>query len=274
MLLLWLNWKGQQEFGTSTFKKMKMKYFISLTILLIGTRISFAQTNQISNTVLDTTENFRNQLFESGRVTFGLKAGYTHGNFYGSEIDDIFADGTTQWISGFHVGILVNSEISDYFWLKHELIFSQRGAVVALFDSLNGNYSSKLKTYYVDLYPLNLTFHYKGFQLYGGPYISLLTYANIQRKNDNGVLFNDESIFGDASQFEDNSKYLQKFDFGMNFGIEYQFPFGLFIGAKYNHGFTDIFQYANSYTLNDPKTTPIKIYNRAFLFSVGYSFCK
>jgi hypothetical protein len=253
---------------------MKMKYFISLTIFLIGTGISFAQTSQKANTVIDTTENFRNQLFKSGSVTFGLKAGYTQGNFYGSEIDYIFAGGTTKWISGFHAGMLVNSKVSKYFWLKHELIFSQRGAIVTLFDSLTGNYSSKLKTYYLDLYPLNPTFHYKRFQLYGGPYISLLTHANIQRKNENGVLFKDKSIFGDASQFEDNSKYLQKFDFGMNLGIEYQFPFGFFIGAKYNHGFTDIFQYANSYTLNDPKTTPIKIYNRAFWVSVGYSFGK
>jgi hypothetical protein len=253
---------------------MKMKYFVLLTILLIETGISFAQTNQKANTVIDTTENFRNQLFKSGRVNFGLKAGYTQGNFYGSEINYIFAKGTTKWIAGFHAGILVNSEMSKYFWLKHELIFSQRGAVFTLFDSLNGNYSSKLKTYYLDLYPLNPTFHYKGFQIYGGPYISLLTHASIQRKDANGFLFNDTSIFGDASQFEDNSKYLQKFDFGMNFGIEYQFPSGLLIGAKYNHGFTDIFQYANSYTLDDPKTTPIKIYNRAFWVSVGYSFGK
>jgi hypothetical protein len=251
-----------------------MKYLITLSILLIGTGISFAQTNQKANTVTDTTENFRNQLFESGSVTFSLKVGYTQGNFYGNEVDYIFAEGTTKWISGFHAGVLVNTKVSKSFWFKHELIFSQRGAVVMLSDSLNGNYSSKLKTYYLDLYPLNPTFHYKGFQLYGGPYISLLTHANIQRKDENGVLFNDKSIFGDASQFEENSKYLQKLDFGMNFGIEYQFPFGLLIGAKYNYGFTDIFQYANSYTLDDPKTTPIKIYNRAFLFSVGYSLGK
>jgi hypothetical protein len=253
-----------------------MKYFISLTILLIGTGVSFAQTNQKANTVIDTTENFRNQLFKSSSVTFGLKAGYTQGNFYGSEIDYIFAEGKTKWIAGFHAGMLVNSKVSKYFWLKHELIFSQRGAVVILFDNLNGNYSSKLKTYYLDLYPLNPTFHYKRFQLYGGPYISLLTHANIQRKNENGKLYSDKSIFGDAanSEADDENKYLQKFDFGMNFGIEYQFPSGLLIGAKYNHGFTDIFQYANSYTLDDPKTTPINIYNRDFLFSVGYSFGK
>ena len=38
-------------------------------------------------------------------------------------------------------------------------------------------------------------------------------------------------------------------------------------------GFTDIFQYANSYTFNDPKKE-IKIYNKAILFSIGYSFIK
>jgi hypothetical protein len=52
-----------------------------------------------------------------------------------------------------------------------------------------------------------------------------------------------------------------------------QNPFGLFIGTKYMQGFTDIFQYANSYTFNDPKKE-IKIYNKAILFSIGYSFIK
>ncbi|MFN3918629.1 MAG: PorT family protein, partial [Flavobacteriales bacterium] len=89
-----------------------------------------------------------------------------------------------------------------------------------------------------------------------------------------GNFYIDKSIFGDAGNDESEKKYLQKFDFGLNAGIEYQFPFGLLIGAKYTHGFTDLFQYANSYTLGDIKTDNIKIYNRSVMFSIGYVFSR
>lgn len=75
---------------------------------------------------------------------------------------------------------------------------------------------------------------------------------------------------GEGGNDESKQKYLQKFDFGFNVGIEYQFSFGLLVGLKYTHGLTDIFQYANSYTFDDPKTGNIKIFNRSFLFSLGY----
>jgi hypothetical protein len=127
---------------------------------------------------------------------------------------------------------------------------------------------------YLDLFPFSPTFHIKGFQLYAGPYVSLLANAIILRKDENGNEYNDHSIFGTPNNFEDEQKYLQKFDFGVHAGIEYQFRFDLHLGAKYMHGFTDIFQYANSYTLEDTKTDAIKIFNQGFLFSIGYSFIR
>lgn len=259
---------------------MKNIIYVLLSVIFINS-VSFAQTNSEIKTskseiTIDTTEEYRKKLFNSGKVTFGLKAGYTHSNLYGSEIDYIFADNKADWLPGFHAGIFINSQLSKYFWLKHELIFSQRGAGITLSDSINGPFPSQLKTYYVDLYPINLCFHIKGLQIYSGPYISALTHASIQRKDINGNLFNDNSIFGDPGNREgDNeNKYLQKFDFGVNAGIEYQFPFGVILGVKYNHGFTDIFQYANSYTNGDTKLDNIKIYNRSLLFSIGYTLVR
>jgi hypothetical protein len=249
-----------------------MKKIIYIIIAAFFCNVALAQDQ--SKTEIDTTEAYSNKLFKSGNVTFGLKAGYTHSNLYGNEIDYIFADSKTTALPSFHAGIVVNSQIGKYFWLKHELLLNQRGAGVSLNDSINGNYTSTLKMLYVDLYPISPTFHYKGFQIYAGPYVTALTHASIQRKDINGKLFNDKSIFGDAgnSEGDGENKYLQKFDFGLNAGIEYQFPFGLLIGIKYNHGFTDIFQYANSYTNGDTKVDNIKIYNKALIFSLGYSF--
>lgn len=240
-----------------------MKQFIYTVIVsAFGIQMAKAQSEiEIPNSVI-----------QIGKVTFGVKAGYTQSNLYGSEIDYIFADNKTTSLPSFQLGIVVNSQVGKYFWLKHELLLNQRGAGVSLTDSVNGDYTSKLKMLYVDLFPISPTFHFKGFQIYAGPYVSLLADASIKRKDESGNYFNDTSIFGDAGNNESKSKYLQKFDFGLNAGIEYQFPFGLLIGAKYTLGFTDIFQYSNSYTLGDSKVDDIKIYNRALMFSLGYSF--
>ena len=244
--------------------------FLTTTLLMLFSIAALAQ----QNIAIDTTSKFRDELFKKGKVAFGLKAGYTNSNLYGSEIDYIFADNKTDWLSGFHAGIVVNTQVNNYFWLKYELIFNQRGAGVIISDSFNGSYSSKMKTYYLDLYPVSPTFHFKGLQIYAGPYLSTLTAATIQRKDELGNFYRDKSIFGDAGNDESEKKYLQKFDFGFNAGIEYQFQFGLLIGAKYTHGFTDLFQYANSYTLEDTKTDNIKICNRSVMFSIGYVFSR
>jgi hypothetical protein len=221
----------------------------------------------------DTSAKARNELFRKGNVSFGLKVGYTQSNIYGSDINYIFANNNTSNLASFHVGITINSMVGKYFWLKHELLIVQKGAGVTLTDSINGNYSSALKMLSLNLFPISPCFHFKGLQLYAGPYISALLDAQITRKDKSGKEYQDHSVFGDGSQFENKSKYLQKMDFGLNAGIEYQFPFGLLIGAKYTQGFSNTFQYANTYTFNDPKKE-IKIYNKAFLVSIGYSFVK
>jgi hypothetical protein len=250
---------------------MIMKMIKSTLILFAICICNVALAQSQSKTESDTTAAYFNKLLKSGKVTFGLKGGFTYGNLYGSETDYIFADSKTTYLPSFHAGIVVNSQVGKYFWLKHELLVNQRGAGVILNDSINGKFNSQIKMLYLDLFPISPTFHIKGFQIFTGPYVSLLTNATIKRKDQNGNEYSDRSIFGDPKNFEEENKYLQKFDFGIHAGLEYQFPFGLFIGAKYMHGFTDIFQYANSYTLDDPKTDRIKIYNHALMFSIGYA---
>ena len=255
-------------------KKLILPFMILQMIVNQNIQAQNKTSDKTHNLSIDTSAAFRYNLFNSGKVTFGLKAGYTYSNLYGSELDYIFSGNKTNWLSGFHAGILVNTQMSKYFWLKHELIFSQRGAVVLLSDSINENYYSKLKTYYLDLYPSSLTFHYRGFQIYAGPYFSILSYAVIQRKDKNANMYLDRSPFGYPGNFEEEHKYLQKFDFGINAGLEYQFPLGLLIGVKYNHGLLDIYQYANSYTFDDTKLDKIKIFSRSLMFSLGYSLVR
>ncbi len=219
---------------------------------------------------IDTTQSFRHQLFSKGYVAFGIKAGYSIADIHGKDIDFIFANKQTKNLSAFHAGIFLDANIGRFFSLKHELIINQRGAGVVLNDSLSGNYDSKLAMLYLDLFPISPTFHYKNFQLYAGPYVSVLMNAYLQRKNTENRIYKDKSIFGEGGNDESEQKYLQKFDFGLNVGAEYQFPSGLLVGWRYNYGLTDIFQYANSFTFDDSKTNSIKIFNQSFWFSIGY----
>lgn len=209
---------------------------------------------------------------QNNTITWGIKAGWNYDNFYGKEIDYLFANDKTTYQSGFHVGIFVDTSLSDHFGLKHELILKQKQIKVSQLDQQDEVYQSKLTMSYIDLIPANITLTKNNFQLFAGPYISALVNANIQRKERNGNIVKDKSIYGNGSNDESESYYLQKFDFGLNIGLQYQWINDISIGARYTHGFSDIFQLANSYANDNPKTDRIKIYNRGFMLSLGYTF--
>lgn len=206
-----------------------------------------------------------------GSVSWGIKAGWNYSNLYGKERDYVFASNQTSYQSGFHAGLYVDTRLSKHFGLKHELLFSQKRIGVMLTDTNSGDYGSTLTMSYLDLMPASFVYQTGGLQLYAGAYVSALLNANVQRRDANGSMYSDKSIFGSPDNDETQDRYLQKFDFGANAGIEYRFAFGLSIGARYTHGFTDIFQYANSYTNGAAKTDNIKIYNRGWMLSIGYA---
>lgn len=207
----------------------------------------------------------------NGGAVFGIKGGITQSDYYGPDINTYFASSKTTPVLGFHVGVNVNTEISDCFWLKHELIITQKGAGVSVNDSINGTYTTKLKTYSLDLFPISFSYHKKGFQVFAGPFASMVFAGNIIRKDEHGKLFKDKTIYGDSRQFEDTSKYLQKLDYGLNIGLEYEFKNGLTIGARYVRGRAEVLDYANKNTLHD-RVNKYRIYNHYFNISIGYCF--
>ena len=226
-------------------------------------------------TGIDTSIAFQNKLFNQDKIKFGIVAGVTYANIYGKEIDYIFADSKTTWQPSLHIGIEVNSMIGAHLSIKNELILNQREAGVTLVDTFTGNkYTSKLKTLYLELYPFSLAYSYKNLQIYAGPYVSALVNAGIKRKDVNGNSYTDKTIYETPSNDETVQKYLQKIDYGLASGVSYDLPFGFFISAKYTYGFADIFQFANSFSLGDPKTDKINIYNKAILISIGYTLSK
>jgi len=249
---------------------MKKTIFLLMFVVLYG--VTYSQLQFETNTNPNSNDTIFNRKPLNDNVVFGLKIGWNQTNLYGKEINYVFANDKTEYQSGFHAGIYVDTRIAKHFGLKHELLFNQKRIGISLLDDNDKDYKSRLTMSYMELMPSSLTFQLGGLQLYAGPYVSTLLNANVNRIDENGNVFKDKNIFGNPENDETETRYLQKFDFGTNFGIEYQFGFGLSVGARYTHGFTDIFQYANSYTNEDTKTDNIKIYNRGWMVSIGYAF--
>jgi hypothetical protein len=250
-----------------------------LKLLFCSMLLSFAyngllaqQSNSITKPIIKDRDT---NLYINARTSFGLIAGFTQASIYGNQIDSLSSNGKSSAIPGFHVGLTANSMLGKYFWLKHAIIFTQKGAGIFLHDSANGTYSTTLRTMYLDLFPVNPTFHYKGFQVYAGPYLGILLDANLRKKNANGSFENDRSIYGSGYNNQSGSRYLQKIDFGFNVGLEYEFKCGFNVGVRYTRGYAELIDWAQSITvrpLTDP--TKINIYTQYINVSVGYSFMK
>ena len=207
---------------------------------------------------------------QDGYTTVGFKVGILSSSLRGVDADTITngANESMKW--GITVGVVVNSRLKKHFWLKHEVAYTIRNMNVTLLDVTNSSYSTSYTRHYFDIFPVSPTFHFKGLQLYTGPYLGLLSQAWVERKDAQGNLFKDYSVFGSDKQF---SKQHQKFDLGIVAGIEYEFSFGLNIGARYIMGFVPVIEYANANTFNDPNVR-VSAYNNSFNLTMGYSFVK
>ncbi len=219
----------------------------------------------ISNLV--SAQNIEDTAKKSTDITkpFMIKAGYLQTDLYGDDLDALSVDGETKALNSFMIGFEFHSEINSFLSLKHELNFQIHGAEIQLLDDNNVSYDSSLKMNAFELQPLNLTFRYKGFQIYVGPYASALVSATIERKDENGNIYKDKSIFGKPDEEAEENKYLQKIDFGATAGLLYEFNKTINIGVRYSHGLMPVFD-------NSLDQNKIKIYNKSFGVFVGYSF--
>lgn len=242
--------------GILIFNKMKMKKIIVFVFVSLFQFI-YAQEELI--------------LPNLKTVRWGISAGLNYDHLSGKDMTYIFNKETSNYKAGFHAGVFVSNQVGKYFALKHELVFTQKRMGVELNDHQGEAYASTLTTNYINLNPVNLTFTIKGFHVFAGPYVGALIGANLQRKDADGVMFKDKSIYGGSDDDESDHKYLQKFDFGVQAGLEYHFKFKLFLGARFSQGLIPLFQYASS---NDSgvKKDRINIQNQGVNFTIGYSF--
>jgi hypothetical protein len=154
----------------------------------------------------------------------------------------------------------VNSKTKENFWIKSELIYIQKGAVLQVKDASGTASQSNLKSQYIDLYPFSPTFHWKGIQLFAGPYASMLLAASLQ----------DTSTFGRPLLL---TSYRQKLDAGFVIGAEYESKWGISLGVRYTKGFVPLYEKPGNLVTNPTVTPSIQnIYNESLSFSIGYSF--
>lgn len=170
----------------------------------------------------------------------------------------------TKALNSFLVGIEYHSEVSKYISLKHELNFNIVGAELQLNDDISGTYQSALKMNSLQLQPLNVAFRIKGIQVYLGSYLSALLDASIERKDAEGNLYKDKSIFGKPDEETKQNKYLQKIDVGATAGLLFELNKTITLGVPYNHGLVPIFD-------NTTSQKSIQIYNQSWGVVLGYN---
>lgn len=173
--------------------------------------------------------------FSQGETNFGLKGGLAFTSYSGDNWTNSIAPSSVSLLnitghtvsnkSSFTGALAVNSKISDFFWLKHEFWYIQRGTTVTG-DQLDDNYT--YTRHYIDLAPVLFTFNFKGFQVFGGPQAGVMMFKK------------DEYTIGSTTTKYEDSTDDTILDYGAVFGAEYEFPFGLNIGARVFKGFNKL----------------------------------
>ena len=161
------------------------------------------------------------------QLEYGIKAGFNRSDITHYNLDPKL---------GLNIGGFAYYQISENFALQPELLFSMQGVK-------NGDYSTISKNY-LNI-PLVMKFKVgRELNLQAGEYVGVLLSA----KEKNEV-------------FEINDKDITKaFDFGLVFGLGYDYSANLSIDLRYNLGFTEI-----THSSEDPKNTVLSL-------SVGYKF--
>lgn len=231
------------------------KIILTLT-LLIGFTVSAQEINDDSK----------------GRTTFAIKGGWLQSTLKGSDVDYLAIDGKIDKRNNFFAGVSVDNSLGQYFGLKHELFYQNYGAGFKreLEDKI---FDAKLEMHSLRLHPISAVFKIEGFQIYAGPYVNMLLYSSITSIDEEGKKYKDHGIFGTTEDDQEDSKYLQKMDYGIVAGLEYQFKFGLIVGAQYSRGFASIFDNSNTFGVEENTgANDFKIYNESFNVFLGYRF--
>ena len=181
---------------------------------------------------------------------FGAKTGLNVSTLTG-DVEDVKSK------IGFHIGGFAEIKFGEKFAIQPELLFSTQGAKSEYTEGFEGfdvNVEENLKLNYINLPIMAKYFVTEKLNIQAGPQVGFLMSA----KNDYKASFGGES----ESEEVDIKDETNSIDFGVNFGLGYDFTENIFVEARYNLGLTDL-----------PKEdSDFKAKNAVFQLSLGYKF--
>lgn len=193
--------------------------------------------------------------------SLGVKAGLNYTSLRGEETYDF------DYKAGFHVGGFVFYRVNTWFALQTEAIYSQQGASQKIYiielDPQESDPSLakeelmiKFDLNYINIPLLAKFYPSERFHLLTGPQIGFLVSAKEKDK--------------DNDYKKDIKKLFQKVDFGMVFGMGYDFDLGLTLQAQYYLGFVNINRIR--VVFEDGSAEQPELKNHGFKLSLGYRF--
>ncbi|MES2812083.1 MAG: porin family protein [Bacteroidota bacterium] len=187
-----------------------MKKIIILTIVLFAFNLSNAQ--------------------ETTQTKFGLKGGLNLANFTGD------SDGSNSRV-GIQAGFYTEFKISDKFAIQPELLYSIQGASdkgTTIVEGYTVNYKAKFNLGYINLPIMAKYYTNDKFNIEFGPQIGFL--ANAKLKTDVTIIETGQ----EGSSTDDAKEFFKGIDFGLNFGLGYNFSDKIGANLRYNAGLTNI----------------------------------
>ncbi len=180
-------------------------------------------------------------------IKFGVKAGINIASLSGNVA--VTQDQFNR--VGLQIGVLSEIPITEKFAFQPELLFSSQGAK---YDPIENGIlvEQTIKLDYLNLPLMAKYYIFKGVSIQAGPQIGFLLSAN------NNV---ESPGIDTETDIKDETSGV---DFGINFGLGYQLPLGIFVDGRYNLGLSDTNDANDN---NAPKAT-----NAVFQFSLGYKF--
>lgn len=202
----------------------------------------------------------------NAQLKFGAKAGVNLATLTGDFADD------AKMKVGFNAGGLVEYKLMEKFALQAELLYSLQGAKTEDRDDYGfGQYDkseNKINLSYINIPILAKYYIVKGFHAEAGPQLGILIsaknkveYTEVYDDGDGLVTYNESS----EVDIKDNLKTV---DFSFNIGLGYDFTENIFVGARYNIGLTNIYDFDDfgfGFTDYDAK-------NSVFSVNFGYKF--
>ena len=152
-------------------------------------------------------------------ISFGVKVGGILSGL--TKNDNIFP------LASYNIGAVVNIGISEKFSIQPEVVYSAQGTEFSFLILSFG----VLKLDYINI-PVMASFELlKGLTIQAGPQIGFNLSAKYQKTN--------------SQNWNDVKDDIESTDYGVAFGIQYEFHFGMFFQARYAMGLSDVF---SSYT--------------------------